>query len=591
MRFPTTSPAILGVSAYVILTGEFLVQNAIPSPEVLWLEIASVILLALAYLLLLQRHLAAAELRRNRATIERMSRVRALATMGYFVMDPQGGMRVDPVAAQTLGTGPQFSLHDLLRRIRPEDRAGLMSGAFGGPSGESRVLSFLLSADPEWSGAEDARYIKVHAWHEERPEGGQMTYGALIDLTQDHRREQDLAAALAAQSEQQDRQTQIFSIVSHELRTPASVISMLLEELDAGASWAAMGPRLRAVSDQLLSVLGDMRQTVRPEQNLPIRMEPFQPLEVAETVRNTFALMAEARQVEIDLNLSPAAWQHRLSDRVRLTQALSNLVKNAILHSGCRRITIDYSEEGEDGDITALWRVTDDGSGIPEETRATLFDAFLRGNSTSTARTDGSGLGLYITRSSMELLSGTVTYQPRAAGGSVFVLRVPVRPASDAATLADAAAPAEALSLSGLTVLVAEDSDIMGELLVGRLRRVFGRVVWVRDGEEALAAFGHEAPDVVLTDLFMPRLGGDSLTAALRQAGAVCPIIGMTAAAIGDERERFEAAGTDSVLTKPLSVAQIVEVLQMLAKEHGPQGNAPDISAAGSVAPLDAGST
>ena len=104
----------------------------------------------------------------------------------------------------------------------------------------------------------------------------------------------------------------------------------------------------------------------------------------------------------------------------------------------------------------------------------------------------------------------------------------------------------------------------MGELLVARLKRVFGRVVWARDGEEALQLFAREAPDVVLTDLFMPKMGGDELTAALRQRGADCPVIGMTAAAIGDDRERFEAAGTDCVLTKPVSVGQLMEVLDGL---------------------------
>ena len=119
-----------------------------------------------------------------------------------------------------------------------------------------------------------------------------------------------------------------------------------------------MGPRMRAVSDQLLSVLGDMRQTVRPEQNLPVRMESLQPQDLAATVRNTFAIMADARGIEIDLDLSPVAWQRRVSDRVRLMQALSNLVKNAILHAECHRISIGYAEEiGTGGGIGHLARV------------------------------------------------------------------------------------------------------------------------------------------------------------------------------------------------------------------------------------------
>lgn len=562
---------IFGVSAYVILTGELLVQRPVTSPEVMRLELASVLLLILVYLLLLQRHMASAELRRNRATIDRMGRVRALATIGHFVFDSRSGIvRVDAVGASTLNTAPAFDILDFINRVRPEDRIGIQS-AISERSETSLTLSFQLAPDGLWTDGTNARYITVHAWYEAQPEGGTLAYGALIDLTNDHRREEVLAAALTDLSEQQNRQTQMFSIVSHELRTPASVISMLIEELEGGASWREMGPRLRAVSEQLLSVLADMRQTVRPEQNLPIRLEPIQPQELAETVRNTFALMASARNIAISLDLAPEAWEMRQSDRVRLIQALSNLVKNAILHADCRRIVIGYSETPADGGVVGHWRVSDDGRGVPPEARATLFDAFRRGAGTSSTRTDGSGLGLYVTKSSIELLSGSVTYQPGATGGSVFLLRVPMTPPPEADLAAPAKPKVDPPELKGMTILIAEDSDLIGELLVARLRRVFGHIVWARDGEEALEAFDIHAPDIVLTDLFMPKMGGDDLTAALRARGAACPVIGMTAAAIGDERERFETAGTDLVLTKPVSMAQLIEVLEGLGRNKGIQ--------------------
>ena len=113
-------------------------------------------------------------------------------------------------------------------------------------------------------------------------------------------------------------------------------------------------------------------------------------------------------------------------------------------------------------------------------------------------------------------------------------------------------------------VLIVEDSDLIGELLVARLRRVFGKVEWVRTGVEALGVFEAFQPDVVLTDLFMPEMGGDDLTSTLRARGVACPIIGMTAAAIGDERTRFEQAGTNRVLTKPVSTGQLLDVLEEL---------------------------
>ena len=551
---------VMGVVLYVVITGEFLVQIPITSVDVLRLEVASVLLMALVCLLLLLRYRTILERQQNGETIARLERVQALATVGYFLLDLRNHqVRVDAVGAGILGTAQSFDLGQFLRRVHPGDAASIVN-AISDLSLGQRTLSFQLASGPVWAGEAEARFISVHGWFEERASSAVVAYGVLIDLTSDHRREMALSDALTLLSEHQNRQTEVFSIVSHELRTPASVISMLVEEMDAGATWDEMGPRMRAVSEQLLSVLADMRQTVRPEENLPVRIETVRPSEIAETVRNTFLLMADSKGVEIGLDLSPIAWMPRMTDRVRLVQALSNLVKNAILHSDCGRIIIGYAEE--EGPV-ALWRVTDDGLGVPEEARATLFEPFRRGDGLRTARTDGSGLGLYVTKSSIELLGGTVVYVPDPEGGSTFELRVPVAVPAETEV---PAAPVVADKAPGRRgrILMAEDSELIGELLVARLNRLFDEVVWVKNGADALAAYGVIQPDVVLTDLFMPELGGDDLTSTLRERGADCLIIGMTAAAIGDERTRFEEAGTDLVLTKPVSTRQLMEVLDQL---------------------------
>lgn len=562
---------VVGVVAYVAITGEFLVQIPVTSPDVLRLEVVSVLLLALIYLLVLQRHQAMFRRLESRQTIERLALVHGLATIGYFVVDlDTGEVLVDEVAAAMMGVPSRFAVETLLMRTAPAGRDGI-AALIAERNLPARTLAFSLATGSAWDETGPQKYLSAHAYYERRAGGQILAYGALIDLTADHAREEALAEALARLSEQQDRQTQMFSIVSHELRTPASVISMLVEELEGGARWEEMGPRLRAVSEQLLSVLADMRQAVRPQENLPVHEEPFRPKDLAETVRNTFALMAGGKGIEIDLSLGPEAGAMRVSDRVRLMQALSNLVKNAILHADCHRVMLAYREEmDENGRVIALWRVRDDGKGIPAAAQEGLFSPFRRGDGAMTAKVDGSGLGLFVTKTSIELLGGTVTYTPRAAGGSVFLLRLPVGVEAMAA-IAEPAQPEAALPMQdwrGRKVMIVEDSDLIGELLTARLKRVFGTVEWVRTGVEALALFDAMAPDVVLTDLFMPEMGGDDLTATLRAQGAVCLIIGMTAAAIGDERTRFEQAGTDRVLTKPVSTNQLLELLEELVRKR-----------------------
>jgi two-component system, sensor histidine kinase len=312
---------------------------------------------------------------------------------------------------------------------------------------------------------------------------------------------------------------------------------------------------------------------VRPEENLPVSQEPFRPQDLAETVRNTFLLMAGTRGITLRLDLSAEAAQERVSDRVRVNQALSNLVKNAILHSGARTVTLSYAEEqGPDG-RECVWAVTDNGRGIDAADRPSLFLPFSRITDPERTRADGSGLGLFVTRTAAELLGGTVTYESPQQGGSRFVLRLPAPdlPVADIAPPKDAA---PAALVAPLRVLVVEDSDLIGELLVARLNRIVAEVTWVRSGSEGLIAHDRMKPDVVLTDLFMPEMGGDEMTSTLRATGATCPIIGMTAAAIGDERSRFEVAGTDFVLTKPVSTAELIEALARVTPVGSAVGSA-----------------
>ncbi|NBO20613.1 MAG: response regulator, partial [Rhodobacteraceae bacterium] len=212
--------------------------------------------------------------------------------------------------------------------------------------------------------------------------------------------------------------------------------------------------------------------------------------------------------------------------------------------------------------ILSIWRVKDDGVGIPPELRPTLFQPFARGHSDTTTRSDGSGLGLYIARTSIELLGGSIQCDDAPGGGTIFTIRLPLDVAP--APVAQAPSVARPVHLDRLrqkSLLIAEDHDLIAEILAARLNRQFGRVTVVSDGESALAKMAQDPHDAVLTDLFMPRMGGDILTRHLRDRGYGGPILGMSAAAVGDERALFESAGTTDVLTKPVVVSDLLDRL------------------------------
>lgn len=554
--------ATMSLLGYVLLTGAFAVQTPIVNRNDLTLEVVSLALGVVLFLELAWRHLSHYQASRRRDALVRLERIQAFAGVGYFVAElGSGEVHVDDIGAAILKTPRRLNIGKFLVRLAPADQPTVLE-AIQQTGKESAAFTFALSPERAWDDTVDPRFISTFAWYETLWDNRRFAYGAILDITTERRNEESLRKTLAELSRQQTAQVQMFSIISHELRTPASVQSLLIEELDHGASWAEVGPKLKSVNNHLLSVLGDMRQTVQPEQNLPILIERFIPQEKLETVRNTFAIMAAQKSIALDIVTRGQADQPRLGDRRRVLQALSNLVKNSIIHSGARRITLEYEETPLGERIASTWRVVDDGIGISQEVRGTLFQPFTRGASETTARTDGSGLGLFIARTSIELLGGQIECTDAPGGGTVFTIHLPLDVAPENPEPVTVQPPRDYRhSLGGKSLLIAEDHEMIAEILASRLRRIFARVTVVSDGESALEKMIADPHDAVLTDLFMPRMGGDVLTRRLRDAGFAGPIIGMSAAAVGDERALFEASGTTEVLVKPVAVSDMLDTL------------------------------
>jgi CheY-like chemotaxis protein len=196
--------------------------------------------------------------------------------------------------------------------------------------------------------------------------------------------------------------------------------------------------------------------------------------------------------------------------------------------------------------------VTDDGIGIRPEDVSRMFEPFQRGGDDARNRADGSGLGLYIVRSSSELLGGSVEYFPAPEGGAGYHIRLPEPEMSATDFTDEETTPIEDLDLSKLTLLLAEDNALVAEVTISRLEKFIGKVVHAENGRIALDMVPKVKPDLIITDLFMPEMAGDELTRILRREGFTKPIIGLTAAVVGDDMQLFGEAGASTVMSKPL---------------------------------------
>ena len=551
--------AIVGIPLYSAMTGQFLNDVVLTDPGLILLDHYALIGIALVAFILAFRSRSRHLLRAKDSSMRRLNRVRDFAGVGLFSINISADRyRVDSTASRILGCEHVGDLSEFLQSFDLDSRDELTS-VFARRTSHGDTMTIGLQGP---SGHQT--FLQLLVWSETATSGDMVTYGLMLDITENNRRKEALQSALDELSLREEKQRQLFSIVSHEVRTPASVISMLIDDLPSAPGSTTVA-QLRDASDQLLSVLGDMRQAVNPDKNLPVRREAYQPKHMAETILNSLQKTAVTSGITLLSRLGPGAENHRMGDTVRARQILTNLVRNAIIHSGGSEVSLDYALQRDGaGDTISVWTITDDGDGIDPEDAPKIFEPFERGKADRRKKKDGSGLGLFIARSAATVLGGTLDYEPVPGGGARFIVSLPEPEV--AGQVPDPAAKPVARDVRApgdLVFLVAEDNPIVAEVMCSRLRRDFATVRLATDGASLLAEFDKAPPDVVLTDLFMPQLDGDEATAELRRRGFQGPIIGLTAAAVGEDAERFTAAGSDAVMYKPLDMQHLHRILAL----------------------------
>jgi signal transduction histidine kinase len=217
--------------------------------------------------------------------------------------------------------------------------------------------------------------------------------------------------------------------LSHDLRTPLSALGMTLRQAQAGA-YGELPERYREIVERSVIATDDV-QRLAETLLLVARFEsgdrrpdrdPLDLGEIARQIAGELDALAVARGVELRVAIEDGPAIRSVGDRSDIRRAITNLVANALEHTPAEgHVMLEVQRAGN----AAVVRITDDGFGISEKTRAHLFTRFARGDD---RRGGGSGLGLYIVRRVAEESGGSVSYEPNKPQGSIFTLRLPAAP-------------------------------------------------------------------------------------------------------------------------------------------------------------------
>ncbi|HSG02351.1 MAG TPA: response regulator [Marinobacterium sp.] len=348
-----------------------------------------------------------------------------------------------------------------------------------------------------------------------------------------------------------ERQKEMFAIVGHELRTPVAAIDML--SVDCELPDAEKIDQIRGISQGLLSTLDDLRTVISPQRALESKLTQSDPLLVIKQALNPLKFLIRSSGFELVLNTGKVENRVFSFHAQALRQAITNLVKNAACHSDGRTIYISFEQSLiEDGVYQGKLMVEDDGKGIPECAQSKIFEPFVRGDT----RSEGTGLGLFIIKELAALMGGELGYTASQYGGAGFTLSFPLLPAES-----ELVEPERAVSLTGLKVLLAEDDAMLRMLTQRMLEKSGAQVAVCNNGKEALDVFEKGQFDLVITDLMMPELDGIGLTRAIKASGSAIPIIGVTAAVVGEETDIMLREGVSASIPKPINIEKLSAVL------------------------------
>ncbi len=435
-------------------------------------------------------------------------------------------------------------------------------------------------------------------------DGQRFLYASSRDITERKRDEQALKQAREAAEAASAAKSAFLAHMSHEIRTPMNAVLGLAQVLERGAldpGQRDLVTQIGAAGRSLLGILNDILDFSKIEAGqLALDARPFALADLLARVESLLGPTARGKGLVLSITAPPADTAAVVGDPLRLEQVLVNLVGNAIKFTERGEVRLEAAPPAPT-DAGARWRfaVSDTGIGVSPEALAGLFSPFTQADDSITRRFGGTGLGLSISKRLVELMDGVIGADSRAGFGSTFWFDLPLAWAGEAPPARPPGVPVPpGPRLAGVRLLVVDDSP-MNRTVAERMLALEGATtVTADDGQQALERLRAEPGgfDAVLMDLQMPVMDGLTAVRLIRGEPGLdgLPVIALTAGVMAAQQEAALAAGMNDVLTKPLDLDRMADLLSLWV---GPgsrglpaarEGAAPSAPAASPPAPAGA---
>ncbi len=421
--------------------------------------------------------------------------------------------------------------------------------------------------------------------------------GGWIDISERHQLLDELRTAKELADDANRAKSTFLATMSHEIRTPMNAVIGLLELTLKRADHGHLDrPSIEVAynsAKDLLELIGDILDIARIESGrLNLSPERVNLHQLAHSVMRIFDGLARQKNLTLDLRFDATDdLPDVLIDPLRLKQILTNLISNAIKFTQQGRVTLEINllPAGTPERTELHLSVKDTGIGISERDQARLFEPFAQAQNSGQLALNGAGLGLVICRSLCEMMGGTLVLSSQESAGTQVQIKLEV-PTLTPSQCPPAQEPSINPAAHPLNVLVVDDHPANRLLMCQQLGFLGHRFTTEHDGAAGLKTWKTGKFDLVIADCNMPVLNGYELTRAIRKhelasSQRPCTVLGFTANAQPEERQRCKQAGMDDCLFKPISLTLLSQRLAMLE----PLFHCPEVFNADALSPLTGG--
>ncbi len=390
-----------------------------------------------------------------------------------------------------------------------------------------------------------------------------------------HAEEMEKAAQKAEAAN--ESKTRFLFNMSHDIRTPMNAIigfSELLEQhIDEKEKVRDYIGKIKSSSSFLLSLINYVLEMAQIESGkADLKTDVGYLNNLTDSLKAVFEPTCNEKGLTYSytLNIKHA---YIICDITKFREILLNIIGNSIKYTPSGgNITIDVSELPSNKTDTAVYQiiVEDTGIGMSEEYLPHIFEEFTREHTSTEINVTGTGLGLPIVKSLIDLMDGTIDIESKVGKGTKTTIQLPFLIATKEQFEDSHHNPQEisTRNFAGKRILMAEDNDLNAEIAATILRENGFEVDCVKDGDICITTLQNKPEnyyDAILMDIQMPNLNGYDATRQIRKlknCRATIPIIAMTANAFDEDKQKAFSAGMNAHIAKPIDIGILLKTLE-----------------------------